>query len=400
MATMLPPDSLPPTSRRRFLQSAGLATTAAMLGTRAAAESGTPRAVVEEVRTISLQPQYYHGWPTVTRRRNGDLVLTVSGGRAGHICPFGRVEMMVSHDQGTTWHWPQIILDSPSDDRDSGVLETSKGTLLATTFTSLAYEKSLADAQKKRGQPAAWPEDKLRAWELAQSRLTPQERKANLGEWMVRSTDGGITWSARYPTIVNSPHGPIQLRDGRLLYAGKQLWTEEKRIGVCQSTDDGASWQWLAEIPARSGDTVHEYHELHAVEAADGRLIAQIRNHNKANAGETLQSESADGGKTWSEPHPIGVWGLPSFLNRLRDGRLLMTYGHRRAPLCNQARLSNDHGRTWSDAMIIYGDGASGDLGYPSTVEFDDGSLLTVWYEHLKDSPNAVLRQARWKLSA
>src|SRR5947199_10649910 len=130
---MLPSDLSAGTSRRRFLQGAGVACGATALGIRARAESA-PRAVVEEVRTISFQPQYYHGWPTVTRRPNGDLVLVVSGGREGHICPFGRVEMMVSHDQGATWSWPQTILDSPSDDRDAGILETAKGTLLATTF--------------------------------------------------------------------------------------------------------------------------------------------------------------------------------------------------------------------------------------------------------------------------
>ena len=115
--------------------------------------------------------------------------------------------------------------------------------------------------------------------------------------------------------------------------------------------------------------------------------------------GETLQCESTDGGKTWSEPHSIGVWGLPSHLLRLRDGRLLMTYGHRRAPLGNQARLSEDNGRTWSEAMILSGDGVSGDLGYPSTVQIDDGSLVTVWYESMKGRPKAVLRQARWSLA-
>ena len=77
-----------------------------------------------------------------------------------------------------------------------------------------------------------------------------------------------------------------------------------------------------------------------------------------------------------------------------------MTYGHRRAPFGNQARLSADQGRTWSEPMIISGDGASGDLGYPSTIEFDDGSLLTVWYEQMKVSPRAVLRQARWKIES
>ena len=387
----------PPPSRRTFLRQLGVATAAASLGLRARGASA-PSITIEDTRVISLNPQYYHGWPTLARRKNGDLIVTWSGGRDGHICPFGRVDAMVSHDQGATWQWPQTLLDSPTDDRDSGVLETATGTLLVTTFTSLAYESQLQGAEKKAaGQPLAEP---MKNWQLAHDRLTAEQRTSGLGEWMIRSSDGGLTWSARYPTIVNSPHGPTQLADGRLLYAGKQLWTGEKRVGVCESSDDGQTWKWLAEIPTRAGDEAKQYHELHAVETADGRLIAQIRNHNKANVGETLQSESTDAGKTWSEPHSIGVWGLPSFLTRLRDGRLLMTYGYRRAPFGNQARLSTDGARTWSEPMTISADGASGDLGYPSTVELADGALLTVWYERMKESPKAVLRQARWRLGA
>ena len=34
----------------------------------------------------------------------------------------------------------------------------------------------------------------------------------------------------------------------------------------------------------------------------DGRIVAQIRNHNKPDVGTTLQSESTDGGKTWTVP--------------------------------------------------------------------------------------------------
>jgi sialidase-1 len=49
--------------------------------------------------------------------------------------------------------------------------------------------------------------------------------------------------------------------------------------------------------------------------------------------------------------------------------------------------------------MIISGDGAGGDLGYPSTVELENGTLLTVWYEKMKDVKRAVLRQAVWKLA-
>jgi len=394
------PPPRPAPTRRRFLRQAGLLTAAGLVGLPRRSSAAAPQPKIEDLRTISLEPAFYHGWPTVARRRNGDLVVSYSGGREAHVCPFGRVEMMVSHDRGATWQWPQTILDGPSDDRDSGVLETAKGTLLVTTFTSLAYEAVLKKGEALKGKPEAWPEARLAAWELAHNRLSAEQRQAEPGEWMIRSTDGGITWSARYPTIVNSPHGPIQLSDGRLLYAGKQLWTEEKKNGVCESTDDGITWKWLAEVPPRAGDEASQYHELHAVETGDGRLIAQIRNHNKNNAGETLQSESADGGRTWSEPHSIGVWGLPSFLTKLRDGRLLMTYGHRRAPFGNQARMSADHGRTWTEPLIIYGDGVTGDLGYPSTVELDDGTLLTVWYESMKGVPHAVLRQAKWRIES
>ena len=198
---------------------------------------------------------------------------------------------------------------------------------------------------------------------------------------------------------MDSPHGPIQLADGRLLYAGKDLWREGSRVGVCQSEDDGQTWKWLAAIPIRDGDTQRNYHELHAVEAANGRIVLHIRNHNTKNGRETLQCDSEDGGKTWSTPKSIGVWGLPSHLLRLQDGRLLMSYGHRRKPFGNQARISDNHGRTWSEPITISGDGLGGDLGYPSTVQLKDGSLLTVWYEVVKGSPSAVLRQCHWSLA-
>jgi sialidase-1 len=354
-------------------------------------------ATILETKVISQQPEYYHGWPTVARRANGDLWLTWSGGREAHVCPFGQVVGMTSKDSGATWTHPRVLLDTATDDRDSGVLETSKSTLLVTTFTSLAYEPFLQ--QHLDGKPSSFiAEGRLAGWQAAHARLSDEERKAELGQWLIRSTDGGRSWSPRIPTVVNSPHGPIQLKDGRLLYAGKQLWTEERKIGVCESKDDGLTWQWLADIPARKGDdATKSYHELHAVEAADGTLLVQIRNHNDVNKGWTLQTESKDGGRTWSEPHPV-CYGLPSHLLRLRDGRLVMTYGHRRAPFGNHARISTDHGKSWGEAIILSGDGKGGDLGYPSTVELPDGTLLTVWYESMKEPRLAVLRQVKWKL--
>lgn len=352
-----------------------------------------------DTRVISWKPPLYHGWPTLARKRNGELILAFSGGREKHVCPFGRLEWMRSKDNGLSWGWPQVVYDGPIDDRDAGIVETNKGSILITTFTSLAYEPVLARAEKaKPGEAGAFEDPKLiDEWRAVHNRLTAEERKQELGCYMLRSTDGGRTWSARYSVPLDSPHGPINLDDGTLLYPGKDLWGDG-RVGVCHSTDDGVTWNWLSTIKPRSGDDAKDYHELHAVQAADGRVICHIRNHNAANKNETLQCASSDGGRTWSEPHAIGVWGLPSHLLRLKDGRLLMTYGYRRKPFGVQARLSSDHGKSWSEPMTLSDDGIGGDLGYPSTVECDDGILVTVWYEVLAGSPLAQLRQARWQL--
>ena len=377
-------------SRRQMIASCASASLAAPFLSLGA----LPKIKVTSTRVISLRPNHYHGWPTLARRRDGELLLVCSGGRENHVCPFGQVELMRSKDDGTTWTFPRVLLDSPIDDRDAGILETAKGTLLATTFTSNAYDEYYL----VKGAHKNWPVDRRARWLAAHNRVPAAARKAELGTWMIRSTDSGVTWSPRFDSLVNSPHGPVNLKDGRVLYAGKNLWRENTWIGVCESKDDGKNWQRLAEIPTRKGDDPKNYHELHAVEASNGQLIVHIRNHNSRDSRETLQSESKDGGKTWTEPHSIGVWGLPSHLLRLNDGRLLMSYGHRRKPFGNQARISADHGKSWSEPLIISGDGAGGDLGYPTTVQLDDGSLVTVWYEKLATNPRAVLRQAKWTL--
>ena len=386
-------------SRRTMLS----ASATALLGTRVhalRAAVNSPAFAVDEIKTISVQTDRYHGWPTLARRKSGELLVVCSGGRESHVCPFGRVELIRSYDDGETWTYARTLLDGPIDDRDAGILETAQGTLLVSTFTSLAYEPNLrkAIAAAQQGSPT-FSAQRLARWKAAHGRIPEGRHKDQLGCWLLRSEDDGQSWSPAYRVPVNSPHGPVNLSDGRLFYAGVDLWGPGRKVGWSTSSDDGKTWTPLVEFPIRAGDDAGEYHELHAVEAADGRLIVQIRNHNRTNNRETLQTHSTDGGKTWAEPYAIGVWGLPSHLLRLSDDRLLMSYGHRRAPLGNQVRQSSDHGQTWSEPMILQGDATSGDLGYPSTVETAPGRFVTVWYEKLKDSALAQLRMARWRLT-
>ena len=375
-----------------------LALLSVLVGHLAPVHAAAPAVKILSTKVASPDTSFYQAWPTIAARQNGELVVVYSGGRNYYVCPFGRVELISSRDGGETWSWPRVVLDSVSDDRDAGVLETSRGTLLVFSFTSLAYQGHLVDPERlllktfKNETPAI-----VERWLLAEARVSREEMKRDVGMWMLRSTDGGRTWSERLPTPCNSPHGPIQLRDGRLLYAGKELWSAERSTGVWESRDDGISWQALATFTPRSNDKHLEYHELHAVEAADGTLLAHIRNHNGGKR-DTLQSESKDGGKTWTVPHEIGVSGYPSHLLRLKDGTLLMTYSYRVGPYGIRGKVSKDHGTTWSAEFVLTNDGATWDLGYPSTVQLADGALLTVWYEVPKGTTKSLLRQAKWRL--
>ena len=162
-----------------------------------------PLAKVHEIRTVSLRPDHYHGWPTLAQRRNGQLLLICTGGREEHVCPFGQVELMRSDDDGKTWTYPRVLLDLAIDDRDAGILETDKGTLLATTFSSLAYEHYFDS-----GAVNNWDAHRQARWRGAHHRINAAKRKAQLGTWMLRSTDGGTT---RLPmTIGGSGWGSFQ----------------------------------------------------------------------------------------------------------------------------------------------------------------------------------------------
>lgn len=365
------------------------------VGSRSWADVGVE---VVETRIVSAQVEYYHGWPTVGSDSSGGLYLVYSGGRDYHVCPLGRVEFMTSRDGGRTWAWPRVVMDSATDDRDAGGLVTPRGALLVAFFTSLAYQDHLTAPEGLLKRAFGDELDKhLARWRAADSRHSQAIKERDVGMWLIRSGDGGKTWSERYAAPCNSPHGPVALRDGRLLYAGKELWTAEKKVGVWLSSDDGLTWKLASWLTPRAGESATDYHELSAVEAADGTLIVQIRNHNGKRR-ETLQCESRDGGATWTLPRAIGVDGFPSHLARLKDGRLVMTYSWRKAPFGIRGRVSADHGSTWGEEFVLTDDAPGWDLGYPSTVELEDGELLTVWYEVMAASAKAVLRQARWRI--
>lgn len=373
--------------------------------TRMSYEVPADQGVAEVIKTdvICKQPGRYIGWPTVCRKRDGELLAVFSGDRDQHVCPWGKVQLVRSSDDGKTWSEPATICNTPLDDRDAGIIETRHGTLVVAWFTSLAFENSLKGDWLRGLEPP----EVLNQWRLHAGKLTANTRERWLGYWTRRSEDRGRTWDAPVRTKGSAPHGGIELADGRLLFVGRCRPHRDSELTVEESRDDGKSWQQIASIGVDPEDNVSEFHEPHVVETADGRLVAMFRYHyvdktTKKRDGTKCflrQADSTDGGRTWTPARATGLLGYPPHLIKLRDGTLVCVYGRRVQHYGEYACLSRDGGRTWDVGNEIKLAGAmNGDLGYPASTELGDGSILTVYYQIHQSGEKTCLMGTHWRV--
>ncbi len=346
----------------------------------------------------------YFGWPTVAQMEDGTLVVASSGLRAEHVCPFGKTVLNVSRDSGASWSAPRVIQDSLIDDRDAGVVDLGGGKLLVTWFRS--DTRIYADA--------GWlPEAERKTWGSIFATWTDGQVNALLGSWVMLSADAGETWCEPLRAPVSTPHGPILLKSGDLLYLGKRYKTWDDMgaslITAARSTDGGRAWETVGTVPVCDKTDPANYHEPHVVELPSGRLLGMIRiqDHSGKMLKEAgipsfslMQTESDDGGRTWTPARPLGFHGSPPHLLRHASGTLVLTYGYRQAPFGQRVAFSRDDGKTWDHDWIIRDDGPDGDLGYPSTVALADGSLFTVCYQKAAAGEKCSLLWSRWRLPA
>lgn len=343
----------------------------------------------------------YQAWPTVARDEMGNLYAVASGFRMRHICPFGKTVMYISRDEGKTWSPPMVINDTYLDDRDAGIVYLGNGKLLISWFTRAAAFEYNAE---KRARLALnlHPGAKIAYDGMMDAYQHMSEQDTKIGSYVRVSEDYGVTWGPTVALPVTAPHGPCLCKDGTLLYLGNR----HRAIGVpgdnsvqlYRSRDAGKTWEFVSKPKLPDWLVGDEFFcEPHIIELPDGRLLAAVRIERRVPYS-IATAFSEDGGVTWSEFVCTNVSGAPPHLLLHSSGALICTYGRRELPYGQRAMVSYDLGQTWAEEYMIDETSTERDLGYGSTVELDDGSLLSVYYQKLPGDDYCSIAYTKWRL--
>ncbi|MFA6543719.1 MAG: sialidase family protein [Limisphaerales bacterium] len=331
------------------LLSAGIALHAVLMGMAMAAEpSAEPPLIARYVAVDNVC-----AWPQLAVLRDGTIAAILHNQPAHGLCE-GDVECWTSASgefwtkAGTpTQHEPNTIRMNHA----AGLAKNGDLIVLCSGWTN----------EQQPGRPKQKP-----------------FRDATLRPLVCRSSDGGHTWtrSKEFPVPETNqfiPFGPIVAgEDGALhasCYANRSAWH-------FRSHDDGRTWQPGAVIAAG-------YNETSLLHLGGKRWMGAAR----LNSTDLFRSD--DDGATWQGPQPVTGHGeINGHLARIRDGRLLLSYGNRiKDQYGVTAKLSSDEGKTWS-APLRLARVLSGDCGYPSSVQRADGKIVTVYYAKSAENHN------------
>ena len=211
--------------------------------------------------------------------------------------------------------------------------------------------------------------------------------------WMVRSKDGGKTWSKRMP-LEKDFLGPVKnkpvMSKGRLI-APSSIENNGWRLYFEYSDDMGKTWQRTDYVEADSiiADGKKKLKDLAiqptVVFLKDGRLAALARTRSE-HIGITY---SSDNGKTWSKLKLIETPNNNSGLDAvtLADGRLVMICNDKpipngikngkglRTPL---SLLTSTDGEEWTHWMTLE-DSPISQYSYPSIIQTSDGHIHCIY---------------------
>ena len=320
---------------------------------------------------------------------NGDLVIVFREalwtGGSPHQDPTTRTSFIRSTDSGETWH--TLVTPDPAGGNCTTVNQLTDGTLIVTNahvlFISEAEQENYAHRPTLTRQ------------------VQPGMLAAVDGVHVMKSSNGGYTWTPAKvmdsaPLDATTAGAVIELPDHSLLAPLNDYGPDGfEGSWIARSTDGGDTWSYQGTVAENSPEL--GFAEMRILRLTSGRILAAMRTRNNF-----YQSHSDDDGKRWAEISDTSIWcggSSPFDIQQLTDGRVLATYAHRREPFGIRACLSEDGGLGWGteNEIILRDDGLDRDMGYPSSQQLDDGSILTVYYWHAEDEVR-YLDSMRWTI--
>jgi len=319
--------------------------------------------------------------PALVTTSKGTLIA-VADGRSGNDIP-DPLDLVVrrSFDKGSTWQPVQVIASYGTD--------TS-----AADVDSYPYY-NLTNVQRVACGDAALLLDRTngRVWVFYDNGAYVKGLNYNraIKLEMRYSDDDGASWSGRIDVEASNPGlrpnaaeflvGPgngIQLTGGR--NQGRLIFPvyaqgRTNYSSLIYSDDHGQTWKNGGIAGALGG-------EIQIAEAADGSLIATMRNAGFPEKGRRHFSRSTDGGLTWSAPY--NDTGVPPFIADPRNQASILRldtpagvqilHANTDSPT-NRVRMmlraSADGGRTWPGAKLI----CPGSAAYSALAPLPNGEI-------------------------
>jgi hypothetical protein len=299
----------------------------------------------------------YQAFPDVCRLSSGGLLCVFYAGY-GHVSlpkkdwpRGGRICAIRSKDEGRSWSAPEILYDSPNDDRDPHIAQMRNGSLICSFFPY----------RKKEGG------------------------KVDYEVSIIQSHDGGKTWETQHRVLARkwACSAPVrEMPDGTWILGAYHEEGATAFGGVLRSDDSGKSWS--APIPIDPTSGVRLDAETDVILLRDGSLYAALRG-DRVNM---HYATSGDLGRTWSAVKDMGFKAHCPHFTRLSNGAIILSH---RLPHTS-IHISRDEAKTWRGPFQI--DDKIG--AYPSTIELKDGTVLIVYYE---EGAHSAIRARRFKLT-
>lgn len=364
----------------------------------AAAQGGSAQVKKLEDVVVYRDPMYYSAFPSLVVRPDGEILCAFrrapdrralwNAPANTHTDANSYCVLVRSADNGRTWtREPELISAHPlGGSQDPCMVQLRDGTIVCASYTwALIPPEGIGKVPQSAMHGGSY---------------------AFLGGYLVRSENGGRTWSGPIvpmalpgdqslnalgkPVPAYNRGAMIERRDGRLSWVvvrADRTGPNLLSVHLIDSADKGNNWTYGCPV---AEDTTVSFNETSLIETRKGDLVAFIRTADFG--GKAAYARSTDGGKSFTKWRDAGFVGHPFHPLQLKDGRVFLVYGYRQPPFGIRAKLLNPDCSDIETApeIVLRDDGGSGDIGYPWAALLADGRVLVAYYFNVGDGTRHI----------